>query len=72
MNFRDHFPNLPKITNLHESPGSGSMSGVLVDEEENHLLESDGNMTESTGNMVSQLQHKIVITTHMSMMDGSS
>ena len=36
---------LPEIADLNEGPGRGPVPGVLVDQEEHHLLQSDGNLT---------------------------
>ena len=36
---------LPEIADLNKGPGRGSVPGVLVDQEEHNLLQSDGNLT---------------------------
>ena len=46
----------PEVADLYESPGLGAVPGVLVDQQEDHLLQSYGDLTEDAGDMFRQLK----------------
>ena len=50
---------LPEVADLDEGPGCGPVPGVLVDEEEHHLLQPDRDLTEHSTHMLRQLKYII-------------